>query len=691
MLITAEKETCPVCNEPAQPPSKYCQTHFANRHGARTVRRASLPTFTGVDGEGINVTINGVKIHRYVMLSVGDETLFRNGEELDHRIVFPFLYQEFVANPHNTFIGYYLSYDFTMWLKSLPESAARLLWNKDSRPRRKSNQKPLMVYVDGWDIDILGMKRFQLRPHHCVGRRTCILCEGRMPRERIDPEPIMSICDTGPFWQTSFLKAIDPATWPKPVVTPAEYETIREGKANRGNEESDLSYVADMMKYNRLENDVLCRVTRELASGYASIGIRLRKDSWYGPGPAVQAWLNELDKQGAFLSREKITHYIDKDIRDAYRKSYFGGRFELFIHGHIPGTTHEYDIQSAYPDAIRRLPCLCNPVGWKRESGSNLRHPIEPYSLVHGTFTGSDIVAGGLPHRSLKGHITFPNVTSGWYLWTEVQAAMRAKLIDSCELDTIITYTPCDHAPPMAAMAELFDLRLSVGKNTPQGKALKLVLNSAYGKTAQSIGAALFGNPIYASMITSACRARILDAIAEHPTGTNSLVMIATDGVYFREPVETLDLTPNKLGAWEHQKKVNMTTMKPGVYWDDSTRESLAHGQVKSVKSRGINASVMAGMIPDLDEQFRTMTADTFPVIKSTMPFNVLSPIAALARNRWEQAGQVTWDDLRKDSADPAPKRINLRRVGDVWRSDPAIPELTESVPYSRFFGDEAP
>src|SRR6185312_6510244 len=45
-------------------------------------------------------------------------------------------------------------------------------------------------------------------------------------------------------------------------------------------------------------------------------------------------------------------------LLDAARSSYYGGWFEIFAHGHIPEVTWEYDINSAYPAIISRLPCL---------------------------------------------------------------------------------------------------------------------------------------------------------------------------------------------------------------------------------------------------------------------------------------------------------------------------------------------
>src|SRR5690606_895113 len=107
-----------------------------------------------------------------------------------------------------------------------------------------------------------------------------------------------------------------------------------------------------------------------------------------------------------------------------------------------------------------------------------------------------------------------------------------------------------------------------VGKNSSHGKAYKLIYNSAYGKMAQSIGNPKYSNPIYASLITTGCRTMITHAIATHPKKTKDLLMVATDGVYFRSPHPSLEIDKSRLGAWDESIKRNLTLFMPGIYWD---------------------------------------------------------------------------------------------------------------------------
>src|SRR5688500_1605496 len=90
---------------------------YEAKNKARNQRRAVHKlTFIGVDGEGVG--------NDYVMLSVGEETLHRGGKRLTHADIFPFLYEQYQANPLAVFVGFALTYDFTMWLKGLTERDA---------------------------------------------------------------------------------------------------------------------------------------------------------------------------------------------------------------------------------------------------------------------------------------------------------------------------------------------------------------------------------------------------------------------------------------------------------------------------------------------------------------------------------------------------------------------------------------
>lgn len=668
----------------------------ATRNRARTQSRATYTQhFIGVDGEGINLPDGE---HRYVMLSVGNETLWKNGEPLTHLDILPFLYGHILDNPDEkcAYVGFYLGYDFTQWFKHLTEPQARKLFTPAgiaARRPKSARIRPFPVYLGSkWEVDMLAMKRLRFRPHVHSGKGELCGC-GYRSNKLPDKNPNVwgYLCDVGPFFQTSFINVLDPKAWSgEAPCTPDEYAMILDGKMSRANKVTldDLSWLEPMKEYNRLENRLLASVMEIYSGGFKDLGIRLDKTCYYGPGQAAQKWLNS---QPGFIKREDIAERIPGDMLDVWRKTYYGGRFEIFYHGNVKGTQYEYDIQSAYPDSIRRLPCLCT-VSWERKNVENARdHSL---TIVYGRFAANNRSVSALPVRLQNGSIVYPSQSEGWYRLHEIVAGTA--LIDWTQSEIIEVWNPvgeCDHEPPLAALGSLFDLRLRVGKSTPQGKALKLIYNSCYGKMAQSVGSPKYANPIYASIITSDCRIRLLGAITSHPDGLDSLLMCATDGIYFQSEhpgMPPVDGNIQGLGLWEATVKQNLTLMKPGVYWDDKARQLIDTGKDAKLKSRGISARALQKHLREIEGMFDDWSTTDNPPPAFTMatPFSIVSPRLALARNKWGTAGRVEYDVSRTEIAACQPKR---RRWGTVYpglvKSATRTLENPVTYPYEKMFG----
>ena len=713
-FTTTERPPCPVDGKPLPPNrDKYCSDKCAKKgteNAARTRKReAHIMEFIGVDGEGVNIEYpDGHREHHYIMLSVGEATLWKHGQPLTHKDIFPFLWEQYQAHPHAVFIGFALGYDFTMWLKSLTERKARALLDKNDEGYKKryqthmraaGNRKPYAVIIDDtWMIDMLPSgNRFRLRPWVAKEDRT----------DSDDMNEWMYICDTFNFWQSSFLAAINPASWTNgdTPCTAEEFEIIKQGKSDRGTRiaPGDISYFDDMVRYNKLENEILGRAMTILNQGFTAIGVKLNKAQYFGPGQAAQAWLNKTFKGHPAMKREDLDELIDKEIRDAFQHSYYGGWFETFYIGHLPGVTYEYDKRSAYPDAMTTLPCLCSAGGWRSGSGTDYPRDYD-IVLLYGHFTSQPRKqVGALPYRlnkdakAKRGSVVHPDETQGWYLLSEVEAAKKAHLLAySPPLRWIAYKATCGHEPPLARLRGLYEERKRVGKNTPPGRAIKLVLNSMYGKFAQSAGEAPYGNPIYATMITSHCRTAMLEAIGTHPVGADHVAMIATDGIYFRSKHRQLDAIAENdvLGGWERAEKQNLTLMKPGVYWDDKSR--VKDKDKFKIRSRGIPAAVLWENIERLDREFQDYyesgCTTSLPQIEMTIPFSFITPKSALARNNWALCGQVIWEEdpeaKRVDKATVVPKRTDPYTRGDYVRTKrpPAWTGL-ETEPYDKTFG----
>jgi DNA polymerase type B, organellar and viral len=635
--------------------------------------------FVAIDGEG--ETINGR--HEYVLLGIGQDQI-TNPQGLHWTEIFAFLYEHY--EPAATYIGFFLGYDFTQWFKSLSEYKAwQLLTREGIAQRKHRNAKvptPHAVQSGGWQFDILGNKRFRFRPKVCDCDVSTCKCPGQLSW--------MYICDCGPFFQKAFLSVIDSDDWPPGTITKQEYEDIKEGKGKR----STAHLGEEMMHYNRLENNILERIMYLFDEAFVSIGIHLKKTQWFGPGQAAQEWL-----KGRAPKREEIEGYVPDWFREFARESYYGGWFEIFAHGLIPGCAFEYDLNSAYPYIIATLPCLLHGI-YSRGTG----FPIvdleqKEICLVRACVSGTGNASrysGTMPNRNKNGGICRPIKSIGTYWYHELEAAKRSGCVSDIQYYEWVKYTPCKCPPPMQEIEHLYELRLSVGKNTPFGMACRLVYNSMYGKFAQSVGEPTFGNAVYASLITSGCRTMILDAVATHPNQWEDVLMVATDGVYFRTEHPTLPLSKTVLGAWDVKEKKNMCLFKPGVYWDDKARADIEAGELPHFKARGISAKDFADHILDIDYRFACLDGDyigidDWPSISYVPQFHMTTALQALIQHDWSLAGLVSDDKEFQQNSSPHEKRSPIAvydAKNEIYRTVPRRLDDYISRPYSKRFGD---
>jgi hypothetical protein len=517
----------------------------------------------------------------------------------------------------------------------------------------------------------------------------------------------MYVCDAGGFFQTSFLVAIDPKKWPRPIVTPEEYATIRRGKESRSGAKLD----DEMRFYNRLENEVMARLMERTDEGIRALGVILSPKQWFSPAQAAQVWM-----RGRAPTAEILSEIVPAWFLEAARASFFGGWFEIFIHGLITGITYQYDINSAYPAHAWKLPCLLH--GKYSRGNGKPKHPSR-FCLVKADVTvpkhENRRYIGAMMHRDHAGRVFRPIFTGGWYWNHEIEAAKKAGL---CRVRRYLEwrmYEPCDCLPPLRELQNLYEVRLQQGKNTPLGRGCRLVYNCVYGKLAQSIGKPEFMNFVYASLITAGCRIQIMDAIASHPGGKSAVAQIATDAVYFLTPHPALELS-SKLGEWDETQHANICLFKPGVYWDDKGRETRRKGQTPQFKARGVSARDLAKELDSIDQQFEGMigtprlrpavhekpvTADTedWPAVTFTPEFQMITATQALQWNDWSLAGtlmhrpvkQASWPGQKRSDAywDDKLLRSEPRRHMPVesWDlDDPAACDYIRSQPYYGHF-----
>src|SRR6516162_9453249 len=368
---------------------KYC-SRKCSANAARDERRAQHEIeFIGIDGEGVNVLNDAGEIveHNYVLLcanGINTEPLFLHRDDsrlTTLEILEWFYYTVFPRYPDACFVTFAMGYDLSQWLKNLPKSRARSLFVKaeiQNRTRTSSGGNPTPFPVRWrdperptreWEFDTLGTKRLKLRlretPYRDYSGPEIDNVKNKSPSW-------MYICDVFSYFQQSFVKAIDPEPRIKAgtasIVTPEEYEIIKEGKSRR----ADAGFDEAMKQYNALGCDVLARLMKELDRGMVENDIRLRRDKYIGPGQTAQASMDGIIKtSGADFRRKNIEEIVPLEFRNTARQSYFGGWFEIMKHGMHEGTAYEYDINSAYPKVMTQLPCLLH--------GNHLHGEGDPY------------------------------------------------------------------------------------------------------------------------------------------------------------------------------------------------------------------------------------------------------------------------------------------------------------------------
>ena len=608
---------------------------FANRvpplieHESPIMRRP----FVSWDGEGYTDEMGQ---HHYWLLanSLGDRIIAPEGRSLERTSVAR-LFQSTLRNaPGAIHVGFSLNYDFTMMLRSYN------LTDEQARHLRLTNKLVDSGYL--WKVR---------------NGKELALCEYGERRE----SKTFTLYDTWPYFQCSFVKALDSyfgQQWPG--TTEAERLFIIESKNNRQN--FDRDHDAETIRYNDHELRLMVCLMHELRDRAYTAGLPLTS-AWYGPGVFSSA----LMKKHQIQKSMGPDLYSRADLAEAVMCAYAGGRFELPQCGHVNGPMYQADRNSAYPHAIRLLPCLAHGE-WKHSHADSTGG--EHGFGVHRVRFTTDLNKPEYAHirrnvpfplwrRDPSGNISFPVIgVHGWYHASEVRAAEEWCKTDfarsvNAQMRVVESWTweqSCDETP-FAWVAELYRQRQTL-KRLGSGAhvALKLALNSMYGKLAQQIGWASskngrppFHQLVWAGAITADCRAAMLDAASQN---LESVIAFETDGIFTTVP---LDLpVSTELGDWE------VTTYDDGWYLQSGFRYGILDGNVRNPATRGVPVSDISL------ERIRNEVVDCESTVSITQT-RFYGIRWAMHRNRPDLIGQ--WETapraMRMMQEDPRGKRVH--------------------------------
>lgn len=507
------------------------------------------------DGEGWTDT-NGE--HRYMLLqnSYGDSI---SAPQLSTDECLEFLLTSAAKYPKHIHAIFGGGYDATHILRDLP---------LHKRQELKDNGA-IHYYSKADDGTVTNRYTIQYIPHKWL------LITGRL--WGMHKNVTMKIFDVMTFFQSSFMKALDSRQIPVP-------EIIVSGKANRANfTYKDLDEISE---YCQMELELLVMLCNKLRAEFQEAGVYVTQ--YHGPGAVASAVFKE---HGVKEHMQRPPIHIER----AAQRAYFGGRFEQFKAGHYDGKVYLYDINSAYPDKIRNLPSLRGAT-W--EFTTDYDGSAGLWFCSFDNDRESDISPFPTPWRGKGGIVGFPEHNTGVWLWHH-EAKYATTVHRGYKL-----ITP-DKTMPFAFVSDMY-IKRQEWKAAGKGgeRALKLALNSLYGKMAQRIGGNEKNGGIppwhqleWAGMVTSATRAQMWEAVSQSP---ENIIAVETDSVASTVPLD-LDIGTG-LGQWGLVEYDWMTYVQSGIYFTSDGNSG------EKVKSRGIDvtqlhhADVLSYMRGDISE-----------------------------------------------------------------------------------------
>lgn len=610
--------------------------------------------FLGCDGEGGGLDEHGRQLYR--LLRVGPEYLFNNNKHLTTQECLAFLVAQ--AVPRTRYFSYAFDYDVTMICRDLNRYEQTRLVQQPFKRNEQGMTVPNYTTYGPYALHYLRRKEFSVfyEDRHIV------------------------IEDVFTNFQCPFLKALQ--DWN--IGTPEEIKKITEGKESRSN--MDLMTETEI-EYNRLECELLEQLMREFNKVLHTHHIAPNK--FEGPGLIAQ----KLMQKNKVPKNKEYKAYIPPEVNNMAQAAYYGGRFEVTRIGKIDNV-YEYDINSAYPYSMLFLPCLLHTQWHKVEpTVENMRERC----IAKIAYEHIPSLICNYPQRTKSGVIRWPTRGIGTYWGREIFAGLAR---ENCMITPIEIwhYEQCCDCQPFDYVNEVYAERVRIGKGT-KGYALKLALNSQYGKIAQSIGEPQYANAIWAGMITAYCRAMLLDAARQAP---NDIVMMATDGIYSTIPLN-LPQRDKVLGDWEMKLHPELFIIKPGIYFTSAVDKD---GKRLRPKTRGIPLarvvanedkfrSTLQDWLTTLDpyEFFTTGKRPKFPGVE--VPINTFIGLnLALHRKANEEmtfAGR--WINTTKiETFDFYNKRRYHSHNADVLSTQPINPrEPVDTYPYNRRIGGALP
>lgn len=624
-----------------------------------TAEVVKFKPFVGVDGEGGGRDRKGRQ--HYWLLRMGERELF-TGRPLRTLQSLEFICQ---APANAIYVAFGFTYDATMILRDMPPERVKRLFQNDDASRFVDAE------AEPWEYVAIGNYEVALRPGQYMRVRRLYPEQGATIPFRNIPGSARTIYETQRNFQRSFVTALSMFD----IGTKSERRRMKAMKSRRSKFGKPTKQIRT---YNQREVELLAQLMekfRQVCLDAPDGGIKPL--TWNGPGRLAAALLQKHDTP-RLITQTNSNKYplinLPNKLLGFAEAAYYGGRFEVTAIGAVPGPIYEYDIHSAYPAAMTRLPCLLHGK-WKHRGYGEQPDRGSLY-LATIRFKHRDTVQRpahlcALPVRSKDGRLSWPTHGAGTYWSVEIDAGKKLH----CDVVTWIEswqYQKCCDCHPFHWIEPLYEYRRRLGSSVA-GYPLKLAINSLYGKLAQRQGGGgPYTNHLWAGLVTAYCRAQIIDAAAQHP---DAIVMIATDGIYSRKPL-SLEIG-DKLGDWEattHEEGIFI--VQPGLWW-------APDGNKRKLKTRGVPESYFKPRIKRFEQVWHRFIADLVArrrAIVPKVPVKITTFIGLRLASAWgNKKGRLagTWlqgknADVRSISFDwQGKRRADFKRDGEALLTKP--------------------
>jgi hypothetical protein len=610
-------------------------------------------------------------------------------------------------------------YDITQILKHLPYEKAWQIEKRETHSDQKDKRRRVAhspVLWKGYAISYVKGKSFD------VWR----LADPDRPYrgKKLHTTAHIRVYDVFGFFQSSFSAVVDSMVGSgRATMDEAEFIAAMKGRRDQFAHED----IERIKAYTTLELRLLARMMGDLRTGFEETGLHLRH--WHGAGASASA-LIESQKLKMHYGRDIAASDISPQQHAAHH-AYYGGRIELLKQGFIASASlHVYDIASAYPAAMVDFPSLASGE-WISKPGSaitkgslsELRAAVEAASCVSmfkirfqfPTYERYDpdarkavfIPFYPLPYRDKRGGNLFPASGYGWYNREEVLGAIswlerfvpdyprprnKHQQMTVFEIGEAWIFEPGQEGRvnqgPFDFVRDRFAQRRTIkeeadraGRYDIREKAIKLSLNSIYGKLAQSVGgdgeAPSVANPYYAAATTAYCRRRLIEAALVDP---HAIVFFATDGIVSTRPLNGLARVRKHgdvvdLGDWEYFEADSGLFVMPGVYtygkvvYDETgarTIKPVTKIRGGDAKKYGAKLKANQWLIENVLAGWRTPfdphNPKQFPRIVAPYQKYITAGNALASRHRWKLAGRWT---ARPGEAGAGTREINVHSVGN--------------------------